>query len=160
MTSFSFSLVQPSLQTTRRYLVSCYILIFGFASIAASQELPTWSIQSVSVFGSLRVCAQACLGPGLWIYNDLPAGLDCPSPILNACVCRTDLASSASSLLTSCANQGCSSNPADVSSVVSLYNSYCSANGYTENVTPYSTTLQSTGVSLTAPLPYTPSLSF
>jgi hypothetical protein len=153
----SSSLVQPSLQTTRRYLVSCYILIFGFASIAASQEPPTWSIQSVSVFGYLRVCAQGCLGLGPYSY--LPAVLDCPSPILNACVCRTDLASSASSALTSCVNQGCSSNPADVSSVVSLYNSYCSVNGYTENVTPYAPALQSTGVSLTGPLHSTPSLS-
>jgi len=131
MMSFSISL---SLQNTRRCLVSCYILVFGFTSIAASQEPPTWSIQSASAFSLLRVCAQGCLGLGPYSY--LPALLDCPSPILNACVCRTDLASSASSLLTNCANQGCSSNPADVSSVVSLYSSYCLANGYIESVTP------------------------
>ena len=51
--------------------------------------------------------------------------IGCGGAPFDSCMCREDLRSSASSFLTSCINYRCTSAPHDVTSAVSLYNSYC-----------------------------------
>jgi hypothetical protein len=111
--------------STSRYLTR-FCIVLALASTVICQN-PTYSIQSVNGYALLRACAQACLWNDL--YN-LPDKLNCARPVLNACVCRTDLGPSASSFLTTCVNSECSSNSNDLVSAVSLYDSYCIANSY------------------------------
>jgi hypothetical protein len=102
------------------------LILVIFASAVASQNSP-YTLDSVPAYALQRVCVQNCVGTG---YLGLPANIGCPYTYLNACACRTDLQSSASSYLTQCVDQQCSSDPSDLSSAISLYDSYCVSNGY------------------------------
>jgi CFEM domain len=133
--------------------MSCYVLILALASIGASQN-PTFSIRSVNEYQLLRQCAQSCL------WDDyLQDDLSCPDPPLNACMCRTDLGPSASSYLTQCVNSECASNSNDVFSAVSLYDSYCVANGYIPATTTPLGSLPSSVGSFTQPTVVSPTKS-
>jgi hypothetical protein len=84
------------------------------------------TIESVAQYSSLRECAQYCVyggppngSPGLPVY------LGCWNPALNDCFCRADLSASATNFLSTCVNQWCSGDAADISSAVGVYETYC-----------------------------------
>jgi hypothetical protein len=112
------------------------LILVTFASVVTSQ-ISQYAIQSVAGYSLQRACVQECVSSG---YYGLPTGIGCPNPYLIACVCRTDLQPSASTFLTQCVNQGCSSDPSDLSSAISLYDSYCALNGVPLVTAPVSTT--------------------
>jgi hypothetical protein len=101
------------------------LILVIFASVVVSQN-SLFTIQSVPAYSLQRVCVQNCVFPG---NGDLALNIGCPYPVLNACVCRTDLQRSASIYLTQCVDQGCFSDPSDLSSAISLYDSYYVSNG-------------------------------
>jgi hypothetical protein len=106
----------PSLQSLAAVLL--------FLSLVSADG--TFTISSLAAYSSQRVCAQGCFFGGFW---NLPYALACQSPYLDSCACRTDLASSASSILSSCINNACSSNTNDIVSAESIYSSYCANTG-------------------------------
>jgi hypothetical protein len=56
------------------------------------------------------------------------------SEYFSTCVCRIDLTSAASYFLTSRVNSGCSGHTPDITSAMSLYNSYCGLDSLAANV--------------------------
>lgn len=119
------------------------LILVIFASVVASQNNSQYTIESVPAYSLQRVCVQNCVGTdlgfGLPANIGCPADSCCPETYLGACACRTDLQPSAFSYLTQYVNQQCSSNPSDLSSAISLYDSYCVSNGF-PLVTAISTT--------------------
>ncbi len=97
-----------------------------------SQADPGYTIYKESAYAAQRTCVQLCFYNYSPVQADkLPGYLGCPwngAVYPSACVCRTDLASSASSYISSCANSRCSNNAPDVTSAVSLLGSYCTRN--------------------------------
>src|SRR5271156_2414232 len=104
----------------------CGLILVIFASVVASQN-SQYTIESVAEYSLQRNCVQTCIGIDIL---GLPNNIGCPYPYLNACACRTDLQPSASTYLTQCVDLSCSSDPSDLSSAISLYDSYCASNGF------------------------------
>jgi hypothetical protein len=101
-------------------------LIISLPFIHLVHSASTVSIVSDSGYVGERTCAQNCV----WHVggsDDLITFLGCSNSEgwQNACYCRSDLQSSASSFLTSCVNKACSTNPADLATAVSVYSTYC-----------------------------------
>lgn len=91
----------------------------------------TVSIQSEDGYKVLRSCAQKCVA--YFGLNDLQSKLGCGgNPFQNECLCRTDLASAANKHLSTCCDAACTVGPSngDITSAISVYDSYCLANGY------------------------------
>lgn len=95
----------------------------------------TVTLTNLPAYQSQRSCAIPCFyigyasggGP-----DQLAGQLDCSvSPIENDCFCRADLQDDADALIQSCVYEACSRNTIDVSSAVSIYDSYCTAAGFT-----------------------------
>ena len=108
-------------------LLYAYILanILGIASCVLTTGSVT--ITSLQGFRDLRGCARSCLYSG---HGDLGEQLECGddglrTPYLNTCFCRSDLTSDGSSYLTSCINEGCTTNSVDLSQAIRVWNSYC-----------------------------------
>lgn len=113
------------------------------------------SIANVQPYLDQRYCVRDCLWSGE--LSNLQGFLDCSDPILNGCYCRDDLASSASSYITSCVNGGCASNTPDVVRAISVYNGYCSsAAPATNTVTP---TADDSGATTTLRVTATPTVN-
>jgi hypothetical protein len=94
------------------------------------------SICSAAAYTSLRECAAYCISYNNLSFCDyLARDLSCspggtaPENILNSCYCRSDLAPSAHSILSSCVSDSCSKNTVDIQQVVSLYDAYCAGVG-------------------------------
>ena len=88
------------------------------------------SIRDELPFKALRECAADCL---VWNSSgDLIGKLGCKYPYQNDCLCRADLGGVATKHLSSCGTTRCTVGPpdGDISSALSIYNSYCLANGY------------------------------
>jgi hypothetical protein len=86
----------------------------------------TVSIAAFTSYIVQRLCVKDCLWggqPGGGV--NLPGYLPCPAPFSDSCMCRTDLAVTASTFLSSCVGKFCSSNSVDISSAIDLYSSYC-----------------------------------
>ena len=94
----------------------------------ADTQLATVTIEGQPGYTSLRDCAQHCLG-GFLLGDNLQGQLNCPNPLLESCYCRTDLASVATTFLSSCASNSCvveqSSTTGCIGSVPGVYSSYC-----------------------------------
>lgn len=78
----------------------------------------------------MRECARDCL---VWNGSiDLMGEFGCMWPYPNDCLCRTDLAPAASKHISTCCDTYCTAGPAsgDISIAISVYNSYCVANGF------------------------------
>lgn len=103
----------------------------------ASDNAP-YDLFSQTAYIQQRTCVQWCLMNDSYDEQAKLAGyLGCKwdgAEYFSTCVCRTDLASSASYFLTSCVNSGCSGNTPDVTSAMSLYNSYCGLGSLAANV--------------------------
>jgi hypothetical protein len=106
-------------------LYSCLplTLLHLLALISSSAADGTWSLDLQPDFLHARNCVQTCLdhGPSQLVY-----AIDCPPPWYDSCVCREDLRPIGSSALTKCVDNLCSSNSADLSQVVGIWDSYCS----------------------------------
>ena len=114
-------------------------LLLFCSSVAFSQSITSMpaagavSIQSGSDFSTQRGCLKECLycvdcSSNFWVFDgDLGQFISCGHHdyYLNSCFCRTDLASSATSYLSSCVFSKCSSASVDVVSAVDLFTSYC-----------------------------------
>jgi hypothetical protein len=128
---------------------SCFVSLFS--PFVRADLVGTFSLPAQPAYSSLRVCAQNCINFGLdggYLNDntpDLAVFLNCGGPfnIENACICRSDLISSGSSYLTSCASKECT-NSIDASSAAALYVSYCSV------LTPAATTTAAGAGSSTA----------
>jgi len=102
--------------------------------------LPARADKSITVVGfapylDLRECAQDCIWHRGNVDDLVASGLGCPSPWMNECMCRVDLATVASSFLTSCCSSRCTvgSPNGDITAAVGVYNSYCESNGFAVN---------------------------
>jgi hypothetical protein len=127
------------------FLLRISVLSLLQAFPVLSDAPATQSLYSEDLYKQQRSCAQGCF---VGYYGDtIGSDLSCPSPILNSCYCRGDLQAVAVSIISSCVSSACSSDTIDVQSATSLYQAYCTSNGY-----PPITTSTSTSI-------YTPSAS-
>jgi hypothetical protein len=90
---------------------------------------PLVTLDKLSDYSSLRTCAQSCLigGPqdgGPAVGRALSCN-DFTRIFYDACLCRPDLSSSASSFLTGCINRWCSGQTSDISAGISVLAKYC-----------------------------------
>ncbi|KAH7141082.1 hypothetical protein EDB81DRAFT_900732 [Dactylonectria macrodidyma] len=116
----------------RFLVVSSFIFVLLLASPPVSRAAApaTFTIDSEPDYDNQRRCGKACMWEGnYWIGGRL----GCDNPAVNDCMCRTNLASAISSYATSCLETLCTvGDPdSDISTFLSLYNSYCAKNGYT-----------------------------
>jgi hypothetical protein len=133
-----------------------YGLLFYLASTLAQENLPQ-TIFSLDAFSSQKPCAKSCfttgqlgycfvdmVGSALGCVDDSACGLGTSGLATNNCYCRTDLQSIAESFLTSCVKSACTAGDSliDISSAGSIYDSYCSSEGFPVNV-PAATTKES-----------------
>jgi len=100
------------------------LLILCLQVVPARSQNDAISIWSEPDYVRQRDCLKLC-----WRCNTpcpvVHGVIGCANAPFDSCMCREDLRSSASSFLTSCINYRCSSAPTDLTSAVSLYNSYC-----------------------------------
>lgn len=116
-----------------------------YLSLTLAQNTAPQTLSSLSIFSSQKPCAQSC-----FIVNDfgclidnigiavgcVPDGGCQRAAASNNCYCRTDLQSVAESYLTSCVQNSCTvgDSSIDMSSAGSIYNYYCSSQGFPVNV--------------------------
>ncbi|KAF4231135.1 hypothetical protein CNMCM8980_005613 [Aspergillus fumigatiaffinis] len=93
----------------------------------------TATLTESTAYASQRPCAKRCFYYGSHGGADFLAGeIGCAvDPIENECICRSDLQQTADSFLRKCVSDRCGKNAIDVSSAVSIYDAYCTSNGYT-----------------------------
>ncbi|KAK5655588.1 hypothetical protein OQA88_5519 [Cercophora sp. LCS_1] len=112
--------------------------------------LATLSIQKEPLYSELRICAQTCVDKGN-NNSDLEGHLECgDSKILDSCFCREDLRPKASTFLSSCVISRCGYNNNDVTSVLKLYNGYCSFKTTSSSSVPAKTTSSSKSTATTS----------
>src|SRR5277367_2791992 len=112
------------------FLLQISVLFLLQAFPVLSDASATQSLYSEDLYKQQRSCAQSCFvccGVG----NDAVANdLSCPNPVLNSCYCRGDLQAVAVSYLSNCVSSSCSGDTVDIQSATSLYEAYCTSNGY------------------------------
>ncbi|KEF61983.1 uncharacterized protein A1O9_03555 [Exophiala aquamarina CBS 119918] len=98
----------------------------------------TVTLTNLPAYQSQRSCATQCFYVGFASGGGpdrLADALDCAvDPIENDCFCRADLQDDADAFIQSCVYEYCSRNTIDVSSAVSIYDSYCTAAGFNRAV--------------------------
>lgn len=112
--------------------------IFPILALAHSILAATVTLTNLPAYQSQRSCAIQCFYIGFSSGGGpdrIADNLDCPvDPIENDCFCRADLQDDADAFIQSCVYDYCSKNTIDVSSAVSIYDSYCTAAGYNRAV--------------------------
>ncbi|KAK5065379.1 hypothetical protein LTR84_001217 [Exophiala bonariae] len=105
-----------------------------FAILTTIISAATVTLTNLPAYQSQRSCATQCFYSGFSsgggpdrLANQLDCSVD---PIENDCFCRADLQDDADALIQSCVYDLCSRNTIDVSSAVSIYDSYCTAAGF------------------------------
>lgn len=101
----------------------------------ASSLTATVSVNEDPAWVTERACGQKCV----WIdsghigapYPDIVMHLNCGSPYLNACFCRADFGTSATTFLSSCVSSRCKTDGindygTELISALSIYSQYCS----------------------------------
>ena len=107
-------------------IMTTFLILLALAPVLAlADSTAVVTIKNTPSYQAQRACVQNCLWHSGSTDDLLPA-IGCTAPWLEVCMCRVDLASSASSFLASCVNKACNTAPVDVANAVSLYNSYCS----------------------------------
>jgi hypothetical protein len=99
-------------------------LLFASTILAATNV----SVLGSTPYNNQRECVKECIWH-VGVDDDLIIALGCSPPWVNECYCRTDLAVTASSFLTSCVASRCTE-PAtgvDIGLAVSVYDGYCSS---------------------------------
>ncbi|OCL01288.1 hypothetical protein AOQ84DRAFT_404163 [Glonium stellatum] len=110
------------------FLNTISIFLIPLFSHFAAASGGTVSITQFPAFSTQRYCVQECIYSGRTNgAPPLPWSLSCNQPYSDSCMCRTDLASSASSMLADCINSACSDSPPDITSAQSLYSAYCAS---------------------------------
>lgn len=111
-------------------------LLLLLATMATASSLTaTVSVNEDAAWITERACGQKCV----WIdsghigapYPDIVMHLNCGSPYLNACFCRADFGTSATTFLSSCVSSRCESDGindygTELFSALSIYSNYCS----------------------------------
>jgi hypothetical protein len=137
----AMSVFAQTLCRTNTLIAICSLLLFHPIPATAATTTGIISIENSEGYYSQRVCVQSALWCGFnrdAAPDNLAVWLGCTDN-LDSCFCRADLASSASSLLTSGINFFCSTaDPVDVSSGIAVYNSYCSGAVLAAITTPVS----------------------
>lgn len=125
--------------------MSLLTVIWSFSLLFPTIHATTATITGVPAYSSQRPCAHRCFyvggsfdGGADLLANNIGCDVD---PIENECICRPDIQPLAHSHLSSCVNDRCDSMTVDLNSAVSIYDDYCSSNGYTaESPAPTTTT--------------------
>ena len=113
------------------FLLQISVLFLLQAFPVLSDAPATQSLYSEDLYKQQRSCAQGCFVTCCNGYSDNIANdLSCPNPVLNSCYCRGDLQAVAVSIISSCVSSACSSDTIDIQSATSLYQAYCTSNGY------------------------------
>jgi hypothetical protein len=111
--------------SSKVHLLRRILQLLFFMRVALADTL-TVTIAAYPDYFNQRPCAGECLeGPDGHYSN-----LGCSTLVENSCYCRDDLISSMVSSLSSCVSASCSGNSDDVYSATSIYEGYCSSNGY------------------------------
>ncbi|KAK3365107.1 hypothetical protein B0T24DRAFT_712646 [Lasiosphaeria ovina] len=119
------------MRTTLKALILGSLAILWPVARASPQ-----TIASTDPFQHLRPCASSCFrregGPDLSDTLGITLKcceqyLTCHGPVDDECYCRADLQPSAVSWLSLCVATRCTSNAADFTSAVAVYDGYCSA---------------------------------
>lgn len=98
-----------------------YITLLILASFVSADGIV--SLNSLPAFTSQRTCAQSCFYSSS--YNNVGVYLACAPPVLDSCMCRTDLISIALDYISNCVYYDCTRNSVDINSALSIYSSYC-----------------------------------
>jgi len=103
-----------------------------FSPPVTAQAPRTFSLHQQPEYNLLSGCGKTCMyGPAaVWIGGKL----GCSDPYTNDCMCRLDKAPSISSYASECNKNLCTGFgdvQQDISTFLSLYNTYCAKNGYT-----------------------------
>ncbi|PKX89396.1 uncharacterized protein P174DRAFT_57499 [Aspergillus novofumigatus IBT 16806] len=110
----------------------------------------TATLTESAAYASQRPCAKRCFYWGSSSEGGpdyLAIGVGCQvDPIMNECICRSDLQQTADSFLRKCVSDKCGENAIDVSSAVSIYDDYCTSNGYTRATSTAQTTSSGTPI--------------
>ncbi|KAK4223415.1 hypothetical protein QBC38DRAFT_487707 [Podospora fimiseda] len=109
------------------------------------------SVGQENAFKAMRECARDCFA---WNGSgDLIGLFGCKYPYQNECLCRTDLAPAASKHLTTCLDARCTVGPAtgDIATAISVYNSYCVANGFEVTAAPAAAVAKTTSAAAAVP---------
>lgn len=93
--------------------------LLSLLSISSLVSAGTFSLTDFPAFSVQRNCVRYCMS------YQVPYSLSCKSPYSDNCVCRTDLASTASFIINDCVTSNCPDAPADVTSADQLYDNYC-----------------------------------
>ena len=115
----------------RLSVVTGAVLFAARGPVPAAAATTIFSITAEPDYPRLRDCGKWCMwdSPLSWIVGRL----NCPPPYGNDCMCRADLATAMSAHATSCLTDMCTPGDpnVDISTFLSLYNTYCLKNGYT-----------------------------
>jgi hypothetical protein len=116
-----------SIQISAKCSLMLLLLATSLQTQAVNTGTGTVSILNAPGFSTQRVCAQQCFGGSCgFCAIDLAQQIGCPFPGIDSCLCRTDLTSSALSILSSCVWRDCNFNAADISAALGIYSRYCS----------------------------------
>jgi len=91
------------------------------------------TLDSVDGFAGQRDCVYRCFG---WQnigspLDNIASKISCPTrPVMNDCLCRPDLQRQANIAISTCVAKSCTSNQLDIQTATSLYDNYCTSNGY------------------------------
>lgn len=137
-TKMGTNTVNPILATSQLLLA-----LFFFFSLARCDSPVT--INENAAYSSQRVCAFPCFEAFDDIGYPIAQEISCATfKVMNDCFCRTDIQQQAHSYVSSCVNLRCSNNAKDISTATSLYDGYCTSNGYIAEVQA-TTTAQDSG---------------
>jgi hypothetical protein len=114
------------------------IIFILYIAVALAQVPGPQTVLDHAGYSKLRPCAQGCFYyKGQYTSDKLGLSLRCSITTIllskvaeNDCFCRSDLQISAHLSLSSCVLKSCQSNSNDMTSAWSVYDSYCTANGY------------------------------
>ena len=101
-TSLYFTPLHNSFQHTSLLPPPLFLLS---SPILAQYDPGTVSLLSEAAYSDQRQCATVCNG-GCGVCQDIGYNLGCPGPYENSCYCRTDLTSSALTLISNCVWKG------------------------------------------------------
>lgn len=121
--------------TTRRILLTIralFVLFLVFPLVLCDAPV---TIDQNDAYSNQRVCAFKCFQDFDDVGYPIAQEISCPTfKVMNDCFCRKDLQQEAHLFISSCINFRCSKNALDISTATSLYDNYCTNNGYTETL--------------------------
>ncbi|KAK0724557.1 hypothetical protein B0H67DRAFT_550295 [Lasiosphaeris hirsuta] len=108
------------------------LLLLLLPLLTSAQAPAAFTLPSQPEYNLLSSCGKTCLfgSSDVWIGGRL----GCSNPYTNDCMCRVDKAPTISSYASECNKNLCTlggDSRQDISTFLSIYNSYCAKNGYT-----------------------------